>query len=96
MLWTLGADTGSRVWQSGEIVAIRQDAFGESGGTAYVYSLRAKDFTYVVAFTSPLKAYLHATVKFAVEKKSLCVQDLDGKARNSPIVEQIENTRPHR
>lgn len=94
LLLTLRADNKNRVWQYGEIVSIKQDVFGDGDSTAYVYRLQAKDITYMAAFASPLKASLHTRVKFTVEKKSLCVQDLDGKSRNAAIVEQVEN-RPH-
>jgi hypothetical protein len=95
LLFTLGADNRNRVWQYGEIVSIKEDVFADGDSTAYVYSLRAKDTTYLVAFASPLKASIHSKVKFAVEKKSLCVQDVDGKSRSAAIVEQAGNT-PHR
>jgi len=87
----LPADEKNRPWQYGEIVSIKQDGFADGESKAYyVYRLRAKDVTYMAAFASPLKASIHATVKFTVEKKSLCVQDLDGKSRNAAIVEQVE------
>lgn len=92
LLFTLGADTKNRVWQHGEIVSIKQDVFADGDSTAYVYRLRARDVTYLAAFASPLKASIHTTVKFTVDKKSLCVQDLDGKSRSAAIVEQVDNT----
>ena len=95
LLFTLGADNKNRVWQYGEIVSIKQDVFADGDSTAYVYKLRAKDITYMAAFASPLKASIHTTVKFTVEKKSLCVQDLDGKSRNAAIVEQVATTPQH-
>ncbi|SPF33337.1 hypothetical protein SBA4_1280043 [Candidatus Sulfopaludibacter sp. SbA4] len=91
VLLTLGADSKNRAWQYGEIVSIKQDVFADGDSTAYVYSLRAKDVTYRAAFASPLKAAIHTKVKFAVDKKSLCVQDLDGKSRSAAIVEQVGN-----
>ena len=94
--YPLGADDKKRVWEYGEIVAMKQDGFADGETTAYyVYRLRAKNVTYMAAFASPLKASIHATVKFTVEKKSLCVQDLDGKSRTAAIVEQVANTPPH-
>ncbi|HEY2018972.1 MAG TPA: hypothetical protein VGH38_35950 [Bryobacteraceae bacterium] len=90
---TLEADAPNRVWQTGEIISIKEDALADGNSLAYVYSLRAKDFTYVAVFSSPLKAYIHATVKFTVEKRTLCVQDLDGKSRTAAMVEQHENSR---
>lgn len=95
LLFALGADNKKSVWQSGEIVSIKQDVFADGNSTAYVYRLQAKDVTYMAAFASPLKASIHTIVKFTVEKKSLCVQDLDGKSRNAAIVEQVANNSRH-
>jgi len=94
LLSTLGADSKNRVWQYGEIICIKEDLFSDGDSTAYVYSLRGKDVTYVAAFASPLKAPIHSTVKFSVDKKSLCVQDVDGKSRSAALVEQIGSS-PH-
>ena len=94
LLFALGADNRNRVWQYGEILSIKEDLFADDS-TAYVYCLRSKDVTYRVAFTSPLKASIHTTVKFAVDKKSLCVEDVDGKSHSAAIVEQAVNTPRH-
>jgi hypothetical protein len=95
LVLTLGADSKNRAWQYGEIVSIKEDVFADGNSTAYVYSLRGGDVTYRVAFATPLKASIHTKVKFAVEKKSLCVQDVDGKPRSAAIVEQVADS-PHR
>ena len=93
LLCAWGADSRNRVWQHGEILSIKEDVFADDS-TAYVYCLRSGDVTYRVAFATPLKASIHTTVKFVVDKKSMCVEDVDGKTRSAAIVEHSANP-PH-
>jgi len=89
------AKTKPLVWQSGQIVSLNEDTVDRDGDVrTYVYGLRTKNATYLAAFSSPLKAYLHTTVKFAVDEKSVYVQDLDGKQRKACMLEQpVQTTR---
>jgi hypothetical protein len=84
------------VWQSGQIVSLKEETSDRDGNwNSYVYGMHGKDRTYTVVISAPLKAYLHSTVKFAIDKNLLYVQDLDGKVRKTCIIEQSENA-PHR
>ena len=75
---------------------MKEDALDRDGDvTSYVYGVRGKDRTYVVAVSTPLKAYIHSTVKFAVDKTTLYIQDLDDKLRKACIIEQLEATPRH-
>ena len=77
------------VWQVGQIVSLKEDTVDREGDVrTYVYGLRTKDVTYLAVFSSPLKAYLHTNVKFAVDQQSIYVQDLDGKQRKACMMEQ--------
>jgi hypothetical protein len=74
-------------WQTGEIVSMKEDASDRDGKwTSFVYGVRGKDRTYAVVTSAPLKAYIHTTVKFGVDKTLLYIQDLDGKTRKSCIL----------
>jgi hypothetical protein len=88
-----GAIAGAkdRLWQPAEIVSIKQDELADGRGVAFVYSFRTRNLTYVAVYAAPLKAYIHCTVQVSVDRKNLCVHDLDGKARSAQIVEQREN-----
>jgi hypothetical protein len=82
------AKTKPLVWQSGQIVSLKEDTVDREGDVrTYVYSLRTKNSTYLAVFSSPLKAYIHSTVRFAVDDKSVYVQDLDGRQRKACIME---------
>ena len=94
LLFTLHADSSKSLWQRAEIVSIKEDVFADGPRTAYVYTLRARDVSYRAAFDRPLEAAVHSIVKFTVEKKSLCVQDSNGRMRRAAIVEQISD-QPH-
>jgi len=94
----LAFDTAPKglVWQSGQIVSLKEEVLNpDDTATSYVYGLRAKDQTFVVVVPAPLKALLHSSVKFAVEKNVVYIQDLDGKLRKGCIVEPAD-TPPHR
>ena len=83
------------VWQSGQIVSMKEEASDRDGNwTSYVYGVRGKDRTYAVVISAPLKAYIHSTVKFSIDKAVLYIQDLDGKLRKTCILEQSEDA-PH-
>jgi hypothetical protein len=84
------------VWQSGQIVSMKEEGLERDGNwSSYVYRLRAKDRTYSVVTSAPLKAYIHSTVKFALDKDILYIQDQDGKVRKACIIEQPGDA-PHR
>ena len=94
-LFALEAGPKGWVWQSGQIVSMKEEVMDrDSNWTSYVYRLHGKDRTYTVVTSAPLKAYIHSTVKFAVEKDLLYIQDLDGKLRKTCILEPSEDT-PH-
>ncbi len=91
-------DTGSKslIWQSGQIVSLKEEVSDQDGNwTSYVYSLHGRDRTYSVVTSTPLKAYIHTNVKFAVEKNILYIQDLDGKIRKACLLEPLPVTTSH-
>jgi hypothetical protein len=90
-LFALDAGPRNLAWQSGQIVSMKQEASDRDGDrTSYVYGLHGKDRTYAVVIATPLKAYIHSTVKFALDKDLLYIQDLDGKVRKTCIIEPSE------
>ena len=94
-LFALEPGPKALVWQSGQIVSMKEEVLDRDGDwTSYVYGLHGKDRTYSVVISAPLKAYIHSTVRFAIDKNLLYIQDLDRKLRKACIVEQSENA-PH-
>jgi hypothetical protein len=94
-LFALEAGPKSLAWQSGQIVSLKEEVSDRDGNwTSYVYGLHGKDRTYAVVVSAPLKAYIHSTVRFAIDKNLIYIQDLDGKRRKACIIEQSED-RPH-
>jgi hypothetical protein len=95
-LFALDAGSKSLVWQSGQIVSLKEEVSDQDGNwTSYVYSLHGRDRTYSVVTSTPLKAYIRSTIKFAVEKNILYIQDLDGKLRKACLLEPQAVTSPH-
>jgi hypothetical protein len=91
VLATFAADAPpkSLAWQSGEIVSMREDVSDRDGKwSSFVYGVRGKDHNYTVVSSTPLKAYLHTTIRFAVEKNLVYIQDLNGKVRKTCILDQ--------
>lgn len=94
-LFALEAGPKSLVWQSGQIVSLKEEVSDRDGNwTSYVYGLHGKDRTYSVVVPTPLKAYIHSTVRFAIDKNLLYIRDVDGKLRKACIIEPSEDT-PH-
>ena len=94
-LFALEAGPKALVWQSGQIVSMKEEVLDRDGNwTSYVYGLQGKDRTWAVVISTPLKAYIHSTVKFAIDKDLLYIQDLDGKLRKACIIEQSDSA-PH-
>jgi hypothetical protein len=95
-LFTAEAGPKSLVWQSAQIVSMKEEVSDrDANWTSYVYGLHGKDVTYAVVVSTPLKAYIHNTVRFAIDKNLLYIQDVDGKVRKACIVEQSKDA-PHR
>ena len=91
LLATFAADAPPKAlaWQSGEIVSMKEDVSDRDGKwSSFVYCVQGKDRNYTVVSSSPLKAYLHTTVRFAVEKNLVYIQDLNGKVRRTCILDQ--------
>jgi hypothetical protein len=90
-LATFAADAPpkSLAWQSGEIVSMKEDVSDRDGKwSSFVYGVQGKEHNYTVVSSAPLKAYLHTTVKFAVEKNLVYIQDLNGKVRKTCLLDQ--------
>jgi len=87
-LFAMEAGPKSLVWQSGQIVSMKEEVLDDGNWTSYVYGLHGKDRTYAVVVSTPLKAYIRSTVKFAIDKNLLYIQDVDGKLRKACIIEQ--------
>ena len=94
-LFPLVAGPKSLVWQSGQIVSMKEEVLDrDANWTSYVYGLHGRDRTYAVVVSAPLKAYIHSTVRFAIDKNLLYIRDVDGKLRKACIIEQSEDA-PH-
>ena len=94
-LFALEAGPKSLTWQSGQIVSLKEEVLDDGNWTSYVYGLHSKGRTYAVVLSTPLKAYIHSTVRFAVDKNLLYIQDMDGKLRTACIIEQSEDAPRH-
>jgi len=94
MVFGLQAGPKGLVWQSGQLVSMKEEGSDPDGSAAtYIYQVQAKDRTYGAVLSSPLKAYIHSSVKFAVDKDSVYIQDLDGKIRKACIIPQSQTTK---
>ena len=93
--WTASATTRDRVWQDGVLVSRRtvsvsRDTFQKQ----FIYRVRGGTARYVVVSGEPLKLDLHVPMRFAVTRRHLLIQDVDGRERKTAIVRKLEDT-PH-
>jgi hypothetical protein len=94
-LLAMAAGPKNLVWQAGEIVSMKEEVSDRDGDhTSYVYGVKGKDRTFAVVIPTPLKAYIHSKIKFALDRNLLYIQDLDGKLRKTCVIEPSE-TAPH-
>lgn len=93
--WTTGATSPSRVWQDGELLSRRTVPAGRNTfQNQFVYRVRGGTARYVVVSNEPLKLDLHVPMRFAVTRRHLLIQDVDGSERKTAILQKLENT-PH-
>jgi len=93
--WTTGATSHQRVWQDGELVSRRTVPVGRNTfQNQFVYRVRGGTARYVVVSDEPLKLDLHVPMRFAVTRRHLVIQDVDGSEHKTAILQKLENT-PH-
>ena len=96
--WTAGADSKSRVWQEGVLVSRRTVPTGRNTfQNRFIYRVRGGTARYVVVVSDvPLKLDLHVPMRFAVTRRHLVIQDVDGSEHKAAILRKLENTPPGR
>ena len=91
--WTAGATSPPRVWQDGELVSRRTVPVGRNTfQNQFIYRVRGGTARYVVVSNEPLKLDLHVPMRFAVTRRHLLIQDVDGSERKAAILQKLENT----
>jgi len=79
-------------WQEGELISVRADEPERSGDPiVYIYTVKGRDFTYNAALRTALKLTVPCHVRFAVDQKTIFVQDRDGRERSGLIFHQSAN-----
>ena len=90
--WTAGATPPPRVWQDGELVSRRTVPVGRNTfQNQFIYRVRGGTARYVVVSNEPLKLDLHVPMRFAVTRRHLLIQDVDGSERKAAILQKLEN-----
>jgi hypothetical protein len=90
-----GATAHDRVWQDGELVSRRTVPIGRNTfQNQFIYRVRGGTARYMVLSNEPLKLDLHVPMRFAVTRRHLVIQDVDGSERKTAILQKIENM-PH-
>jgi hypothetical protein len=93
--WRAGATSHVRVWQDGVLVSRKTVPVGRNTfQNQFVYRVRGGTARYVVVSDEPLKLDLHVPMRFAVTRRHLVIQDLDGSEHKTAILQKLENT-PH-
>jgi hypothetical protein len=93
--WTARATSHDRVWQEGVLVSRRTVPAGRNTSqNQFVYRVRGGTARYVVVSDEPLKLDLHVPMRFAVTRRHLVIQDVDGSEHKAAILQKLENT-PH-
>ena len=93
--WTARATSHDRVWQDGVLVSRRTVPVGRNTfQNQFVYRVRGGTARYVVVSDEPLKLDLHVPMRFAVTRRHLVIQDVDGSEHKTAILQKLENT-PH-
>ena len=90
--WTARATSHDRIWQDGVLVSRRTVPAGRNTfQNQFVYRVRGGTARYVVVSNEPLKLDLHVPMRFAVTRRHLLIQDVDGSEHKTAIVQKIEN-----
>jgi hypothetical protein len=93
--WTARAVSHVRVWQDGVLVSRKTVPVGRNTfQNQFVYRVRGGTARYVVVSDEPLKLDLHVPMRFAVTRRHLVIQDVDGSEHKTAILQKLENT-PH-
>jgi len=93
--WMTGATVHDRVWQDGELVSRRTVPVGRNTfQNQFVYRVRGGTARYMVLSNEPLKLDLHVPMRFAVTRRHIIIQDLDGSEHKTAILQKLENM-PH-
>lgn len=93
--WMTGATAHDRVWQDGELVSRRTVPVGrDTFQNQFVYRVRGGTARYMVVANEPLKLDLHVPMRFAVTRRHLIIQDLDGSEHKTAILQKLVNM-PH-
>jgi len=93
--WAVSATSHDRVWQDGVLVSRRTVPVGRNTfQNQFIYRVRGGTARYMVVSNEPLKLDLHVPMRFAVTRRHLVIQDVDGSEHKTAIVQKLENV-PH-
>jgi hypothetical protein len=93
--WTARATSHVRVWQDGVLVSRKTVPVGRNTfQNQFIYRVRGGTARYVVVSDEPLKLDLHVPMRFAVTRRHLVIQDVDGSEHKTAILQKLDNT-PH-
>jgi len=91
--WTARATSRDRVWQEGVLVSRRTVPVGRNTfQNQFIYRVRGGTARYLVVSNEPLKLDLHVPMRFAVTRRHLVIQDVDGSEHKTAILQKLENT----
>ena len=94
--WPVEATSKQHLWQEGELVSRKTVPAGHNTlQNQYLYRVQGGTVRYLVVSDEPLKVNLHVPVRFAVTRKHVVIQDVDGTERKTGILRKIKNM-PHR
>ena len=96
--WTARATSHDRVWHDGVLVSRRTVPVGRNTFQhQFIYRVRGGTARYVVVVSDvPLKLDLHVPMRFAVTRRHVVIQDVDGSEHKAAILRKLENTPPGR
>ena len=90
--WTIAATSQDRVWQEGVLVSRRTVPSGRnSPQNQFVYRVRGGTARYMVVSNEPLKLDLHVPMRFAVTRRHVVIQDVDGREHKTAILQKLQN-----
>jgi len=92
---TASAAAHERIWQEGELVSRRTIPVGHDiFQKQFVYRVQGGTARYMVVSQEPLKLDLHVPMRFAVTRRHLVIQDVDGSEHKTTLLQKLDNT-PH-
>jgi len=86
--WVLQSRSKERLWQEGELISRRTVPAGRTWRRQYIYRIRAGSIRYLVTSAEPLTPDLHVPMKLAVGRRSIFIQDADGREHKLSMLQR--------